>query len=66
MSENNDNFNPFDSTGIFKDLRDANLDAWSRMMIECVNTDAYARATGTMLDDWLSGSVAVVMIGPPR
>jgi hypothetical protein len=56
MSENNDNFNPFDSTGIFKDLRDANLDAWSRMMIQLVHTDAYAKATGVMLDAWLAGS----------
>jgi hypothetical protein len=57
MSENNDNFNPFDPTGIFKDLRDANMDAWSRMMIQLVNTDAYAKATGVMLDAWLAGSV---------
>jgi hypothetical protein len=56
MSQTNDSFNPFDPTGMFKGLRDANLDAWSRMMIECVNTDAYARATGAMLDGWLSTS----------
>jgi hypothetical protein len=56
MSPNNDNFNPFDPTGMLKGLRDANMDAWSKMMIECVNTDAYARATGTMLDGWLSTS----------
>jgi hypothetical protein len=56
MSQNNDTFNPFDPTGMLKGLRDANLDAWSKMMIDLVNTDAYARATGTMLDAWLANS----------
>jgi hypothetical protein len=56
MNPNNDNFNPFDPTGMLKNLRDANLDTWSKMMIELVNSDAYACATGTMLDTWLSNS----------
>jgi hypothetical protein len=56
MSEQNDAFNPFDPTGMFKSLRDTNMDAWSKMMIELVNTDAYARATGTLLDAWLTTS----------
>ena len=56
MSQNNDTFNPFDPTGMFKSMRDANMDAWSKMMIQLVNTDAYAQATGTMLDAWLTTS----------
>jgi hypothetical protein len=56
MSQTDDTFNPFDPTGMLKSLRDANLDAWSKMMIDLVNTDAYAKATGTMLDVWLSNS----------
>ncbi len=56
MSQTNDTFNPFDPTGMLKSLRDANLDAWSKMMIDLVNTDAYAKTTGTMLDVWLSNS----------
>jgi hypothetical protein len=56
MSERNDTFNPFDPTGLLKTLRDSNMDAWSKMMIDFVNTDAYAQATGTMLDAWLSTS----------
>ena len=56
MSENNDTFNPFDPTGMFKSMRDANMDAWSKMMIQLVNTDAYAKATGAMLDAWLATS----------
>jgi hypothetical protein len=49
-------FNPFDPTGLLKTMRDANMESWSRMMIELVNTDAYARVTGEMLDAWLSQS----------
>jgi polyhydroxyalkanoate synthesis regulator phasin len=37
-------------------MRDATLDAWSKAMIEAVNTEAYASATGAMLDASLSAS----------
>jgi hypothetical protein len=56
MSQNTDSFNLFDPTGMLKGLRDANLESWSRMMIDLVNSGAYAKATGTMLDSWLSNS----------
>jgi hypothetical protein len=56
MSQTNDTFNPFDPTGMFKGLRDASMENWSKTMIQLVNSDAYAQATGTMLDAWLSGS----------
>jgi len=54
--QNDDGFDPFDPTGMFKTMRDANLDAWSKTMIQVVNTEAYARATGMMLDAWLTSS----------
>ena len=57
MSDNNEPFNPFDPTGMFKTMRDANMDAWSKMMIQLVNSDAYAQATGSMLDVWLTSSI---------
>jgi hypothetical protein len=56
MSQTNDTFNPFDPTGLFKGLRDTNLDAWSKVMIQLVNSEAYAQATATMLDSWLTNS----------
>jgi hypothetical protein len=56
MSENNDAFNPFDPTGLFKTVRDSGMDAWSKAMIQFVNTDAYAKATGVALDTWLTTS----------
>src|SRR6266536_555163 len=54
MSQNPETFNPFDPTGMFKTMRDSNVDVWSKMMIQLVNSDPYAQATGTMLDAWLS------------
>jgi hypothetical protein len=56
MSQTNDTFNPFDPTGMLKTMRDANMEAWSKMMIQLVNTEAYAQATAVMLDAWLSTS----------
>src|SRR4051812_26175200 len=56
MSENHDTFDPFDPTGMFKSMRDVNMDAWSKSMIQFVNTEAYAKATGTILDGWLTAS----------
>ena len=57
MTQSNDkDFNPFDPTGLWKGVRDANMDAWSKMMVQMVNTDAYAQATGAMLDSWLGNS----------
>ncbi len=54
--DNNEPFNPFDPTGMFKDMRSATMDSWSKMMIQYVNSDAYAKATGAMLDAWLTTS----------
>jgi hypothetical protein len=45
-----------DPLAAFRDLRDAYLDAWSKTMVDAVNTEAYAKATGTMLDTYLSAS----------
>jgi hypothetical protein len=56
MSQDHEPFNPFDPTGMFKSMRDSSMDAWSKMMIQFVNTDAYAQATGSILNAWLSSS----------
>jgi len=44
---------PFEA---WRKLRDANLEIWSRNMIETVNSDAYAQMTGGMLDAYLTAS----------
>jgi hypothetical protein len=56
MSQKNDSGNPFDPTGMLKSMRDASMETWSKMMIQLVNTDAYAQASGAMMDTWLSTS----------
>jgi BMFP domain-containing protein YqiC len=37
-------------------MRDTGMDSWSKMMIQLVNNDAYAQASGAMLDAWLTSS----------
>jgi hypothetical protein len=56
MTQNDDTFNPFDPTGMLKSMRDSGMESWSKVLIQLVNTDAYAQATGTFLDAWLSSS----------
>lgn len=56
MTQRPDNTNGLDPFGIMRTMRDANLEAWSRMMQEFVNSEAYARTTGAMLDTYLTTS----------
>ena len=56
MSDKTETFNPFDPTGMFKTMRDSGMDAWSKTMIQLVNTEAYAQATANLLDAWLTSS----------
>ena len=49
-------FDPFDPTGMLKEMRDANMDVWAKMMGDFVNTEAYAESTGAVLDAWLTTS----------
>jgi hypothetical protein len=56
MSDNNDPFNVFDPTGVFKSARDANMEAWAKMMVQVVNTDAYSQTTAAALGAWLATS----------
>ena len=51
--ENSKPFNPFES---FRGMRDSYLDAMSKTMIDAVNTESYAQATGAMLDYCLTAS----------
>jgi hypothetical protein len=56
MTQKEETFNPFDPTGMFKEWRTSGMDGLSKMMIQMVQTDAYAQATGMMLDSWASSS----------
>src|SRR5437868_6016260 len=54
-----DGKNLLDPFGIWKAARDTNLDAWSKMMIDIVNSDEYARTTGQALEQILATSQPV-------
>src|SRR5690242_16529887 len=57
MSQPNDIPNPFDPFSFWRTTQNASLEAWSKAMIELVNTEAYAEATGRILDSYLAASV---------
>jgi len=40
----------------WRGVRDIYMDAWGKTMVDMVNTDAYAQATGAMLDTYLTVS----------
>jgi len=50
------NGKPPDPMDAFREVRDTYLDAWAKAMVQTVNTDAYARTSGTVLDTYLSAS----------
>lgn len=50
------NGKPPDPMEAFREMRDGYLDAWAKAMVETVNTDAYAKTSGTVLDTYLSAS----------
>ena len=56
MSQKSDEQQAFDPFGAWKHMRDTGMDSWSKMMIQLVNNDAYAQASGAMLDAWLTSS----------
>ena len=55
MSDKEPPTNPFDPA-TWQAGRDAYLNAWAKAMVDAVNTDQYAKATGQMLDSYLSAS----------
>ena len=56
MSQPNDIPNPFDPFSFWRTTQNASLESWSKAMIELVNTEAYAEATGRILDSYLAVS----------
>ncbi len=56
MKQQPDIPNPLDPFGALKTMRDASLESWSKVMIDVVNSDAYAQATARWLDTYLTAS----------
>jgi hypothetical protein len=50
------NSKPYDPVESIREMRDAYLNAVAKTMVEAVNTDTYAQASGTMLDISLAAS----------
>lgn len=48
--------NPLDPFGLWKQSRDANMDAWSKAMLDFVNSEHYTKATAAALDAYLTMS----------
>lgn len=57
MSEPNNEGKPFDPFEAWRGVRNESLDAWSKMMIQAVNTEEYAKTSGAMLDAYLTASI---------
>jgi hypothetical protein len=55
MNDKQPPVNPFDPAA-WREGRDVVLDAWAKAMVTAVNTDEYARATGAVLDSYLTAS----------
>jgi hypothetical protein len=56
MADQVNNNKPFDPLEPWRGMRDAYLNAWAKSMVETVNSEAYAEATGAMLDTYLTVS----------
>jgi hypothetical protein len=50
------NRKPFDAMDPWRGVRDIYMDAWAKTMVDTVNSDAYAQATGAILDGYLTVS----------
>lgn len=56
MKQSSDAPNPLDPFGTMRAMRDTTLEMWSKMMIDMVNSDAYAQASAKWLNASLSAS----------
>jgi polyhydroxyalkanoic acid synthase PhaR subunit len=54
--EANKNNKPFDPMEPWRGMRDAYMDVWAKTMVDMVNSEAYAQASGQMLDTYLTVS----------
>jgi polyhydroxyalkanoic acid synthase PhaR subunit len=50
------NGKPFDPMDPWRGTRDAYMDVWAKTMVEAVNSEAYAQASGAILDSYLTAS----------
>ena len=54
MSTKPEMLEPFDPFAPWRATRDTTMEAWSRLMIDFVNSEAYSQATSQLLDTYLT------------
>src|SRR5689334_456646 len=54
MSTQSDISHALDPFGTLRALRDVNLESWSKLMIDLVNSEAYSQATSQWLDTYMT------------
>jgi hypothetical protein len=52
-AEGRESYDPFEA---WRTMRDAGMDVWAKSMVDYVNSDAYSKATGAMLESYLTAS----------
>ncbi len=57
MGTSNNDDKPFDPLEVWRGIRNESMDAWAKAMIQAVNTEEYAKNSGTMLDACLTASI---------
>ncbi len=50
------NGKPVDPMDPWRGMRDAYMEVWAKTMVEAVNSEAYAQASGAILDSYLTAS----------
>lgn len=59
MAEKTNESAGYDPRNAWQEVRDAWVESWAKVMAETVNTEAYAKATGALLDSYLTASIPV-------
>jgi polyhydroxyalkanoic acid synthase PhaR subunit len=47
----------FDPFAVWRGMRDQTMEAWAKAMVEAVKSEEYAKASGAMLDAYLTASI---------
>ena len=56
MNKPADDQNMLDPMAGWRTMRDASMEAWSKAMIDMINTEAFSQSLGTYLDNYLAVS----------
>lgn len=57
MSDSKSEGESFDPFQAWREMRDRSMDVWAKAMVESVKSEDYAKASGAMLDAYLTASI---------